>query len=228
VSERDQHRALLRLRWRMRLVLACFALVFVALTARAVHLQVVDEEFLTEQGEARHLRVEQIAAHRGTITDRNGEPLAVSTPVDSVWVNPRELTESGADVSALAHALEMDKADLLRRVTRSTNRSFLYLRRAMNPAAAEGVQVPGVYLQRASTVLLSGRRGRRTPARLHQRRRSGLEGLELAFDDWLTGTPGAKRVLRDRFAALSRTSKASSHRARGAHSCRASTCASSI
>jgi cell division protein FtsI (penicillin-binding protein 3) len=202
VSERDQHRALLRLRWRMRLVLACFALVFVALAARAVHLQVVDEEFLTEQGEARHLRVEQIAAHRGTITDRNGEPLAVSTPVDSVWVNPRELTESGADVSALAHALEMDKADLLRRVTRSTNRTFLYLRRAMNPAAAEGIQalhVPGVYLQREYRRYYPAGEVVGHLLGFTNVDDQGLEGLELAFDDWLTGTPGAKRVLRDRF-----------------------------
>jgi len=186
----------------MRLVLACFALVFVGLVARAVHLQVFDEEFLTGQGEARHLRVEQIAAHRGTITDRNGEPLAVSTPVDSVWANPRELAESGADLTALARALDLDKADLLRRVTRSTDRTFLYLRRHMSPAAAESVQtlhVPGVYLQREYRRYYPAGEVVGHLLGFTNVDDQGLEGLELAFDDWLTGTPGSKRVLRDRF-----------------------------
>jgi cell division protein FtsI (penicillin-binding protein 3) len=186
----------------MRLVLVCFALVFVGLVARAVHLQVFDEEFLTGQGEARHLRVEQIAAHRGTITDRNGEPLAVSTPVDSVWANPRELAESGADLSALSRALDLDKADLLRRVTRSTDRSFLYLRRHMSPAAAESVQalhVPGVYLQREYRRYYPAGEVVGHLLGFTNVDDQGLEGLELAFDDWLTGKPGSKRVLRDRF-----------------------------
>jgi cell division protein FtsI (penicillin-binding protein 3) len=185
----------------MRLVLACFALVFVALAARAVHLQVFDEAFLTEQGEARHLRVEQIAAHRGPITDRNGEPLAVSTPVDSVWTNPRELAESGADVTPLARALELDKGELLRRVTRSTDRSFLYLRRHMSPGAAARVQalhLPGVYLQREYRRYYPAGEVVGHLLGFTNVDDQGLEGLELAYDDWLTGKPGAKRVLRDR------------------------------
>jgi cell division protein FtsI (penicillin-binding protein 3) len=202
VNDRDLQRTLVKLRWRMRIVLVCFALVFIGLTARAVHLQVFDEAFLTEQGEARHLRVEQIAAHRGTITDRNGEPLAVSTPVDSVWANPRELAESGADVTALARALEMDKSDLLRRVTRSTNRNFLYLRRHMSPTAAESVQalhVPGVYLQREYRRYYPAGEVVGHLLGFTNVDDQGLEGLELAFDDWLTGKSGSKRVLRDRF-----------------------------
>jgi cell division protein FtsI (penicillin-binding protein 3) len=202
VTERDQRRAAARLRRRTRFVLACFALALTGLAARAVQLQVIEEEFLTEQGEARHLRVEQIAAHRGAITDRNGEPLAVSTPVDSVWVNPRELAESGADVGPLARALEIDKAELLRRVTRATNRSFMYLRRHMSPAAAARVRdlhVPGVYLMREYRRYyppgeIVGHLLGFTNVDDH-----GLEGLELAFDEWLTGKPGAKRVLRDRY-----------------------------
>src|SRR5262245_16262784 len=186
----------------MRLVLAVFMLAFVGLSARAVHLQVFDEAFLTEQGEARYLRVEQIAAHRGTITDRNGEPLAVSTPVDSVWTNPRELAESGADVSELARLLEQDKGDLLRRVTRNTDRSFLYLRRHMSPDAAERVQalhLPGVYLQREYRRYYPAGEVVGHLLGFTNVDDSGLEGLELAYDDWLAGKPGAKRVLRDRF-----------------------------
>src|SRR5262245_48163699 len=202
VTDRDQQKALMRLRRRMRLVLAAFALAFVGLAARAVHLQVFDEQFLTEQGEARHLRVEQIAAHRGTITDRNGEPLAVSTPVDSVWANPRELAESGADPTELAHVLELDKAEMLRKITRSTGRNFIYLRRHMSPAAAERVaalHVPGVYLQREYRRYYPAGEIVGHLLGFTDVDDRGLEGLELAFDDWLAGTPGAKRVLRDRF-----------------------------
>ena len=123
MNERDQQKARIRLRRRMRLVQVFFVFALIGLCARAVHRQVLDEQFLVEQGEARHLRVEQIAAHRGSITDRNGEPLGVSSPVDSVWVNPRELAESGADVNDLAKTLGVDAGELMRKVSRSTDRS---------------------------------------------------------------------------------------------------------
>ena len=73
---------------RASLVLVAFAFAAAALGARAVHLQVFNKDFLNQQADSRHLRTERISAHRGAITDRNGEPLAISTPVDSVWVNP--------------------------------------------------------------------------------------------------------------------------------------------
>jgi cell division protein FtsI (penicillin-binding protein 3) len=201
VNDRDQQRARARLRRRTRLVLGAFALAWIGLSARAVHLQVIDEEFLTGQGAARHLRVERIAAHRGSITDRNGEPLAVSSPVDSVWVNPRELAESGADAGALARALDLDEAELLRKVTRSTDRGFLYLRRHMSPAAAGRVQalnVRGAYLQREYRRFYPPGEIVGHLLGFTNVDDRGLEGLELAFDDWLAGKPGAKRVLRDR------------------------------
>ena len=76
---------------RLTLVSVCFTLVASSLVARAVHLQVLDKEFLRAQADTRHLRTEKITAHRGTISDRNGEPLAISTPVDSIWANPKSL-----------------------------------------------------------------------------------------------------------------------------------------
>jgi cell division protein FtsI (penicillin-binding protein 3) len=202
VNERDQQKARIRLRRRMRLVQVFFVFALIGLCARAVHLQVLDEQFLVEQGEARHLRVEQIAAHRGSITDRNGEPLGVSSPVDSVWVNPRELAESGADVNDLAKTLGVDAGELMRKVSRSTDRSFLYLRRHMNPAAAarvEALHVPGVYLQREYRRFYPPGEIVGHLLGFTNVDDRGLEGLELAFDDWLAGKPGAKRVLRDRF-----------------------------
>ena len=79
---------------RLSLVMVVFALVATSLVARAVHLQVLDKDFLNKQADTRHLRTEIISAHRGSITDRNGEPLAISTPVDSIWVNPREIVRA--------------------------------------------------------------------------------------------------------------------------------------
>ena len=78
---------------------------------RAVHLQVVDQAFLNNQADARHVRQATLAAHRGTITDRNGEPLAVSTPVDSVWVDPGELVSAPENIPVLADMLKVDRED---------------------------------------------------------------------------------------------------------------------
>ena len=83
-------------RWRAWLLMSLLAASAIGLVWRAVNLQLVDHGFLIKEGDARFSRVLDIAAHRGTITDRHGEPLAVSTPVDSIWVNPGELASSTA------------------------------------------------------------------------------------------------------------------------------------
>src|SRR5262245_60656224 len=80
-----------RARWRGVLLLVGFALGGCALEGRILYLQLVDKDFLAEQADDRHIRTVQIPAHRGSLTDRYGEPLAVSTPVDSIYANPKEL-----------------------------------------------------------------------------------------------------------------------------------------
>src|SRR5207237_9354780 len=118
---------------------------------RAVHLHLVDHAFLARDGDARFSRVLEIAAHRGTITDRYGEPLAVSTPVDSVWVNPRELALATDQIPRLAAALKLDRQELARRVTSNLEREFLYLARHRQPAEAQQIKargIPGVYTWR--------------------------------------------------------------------------------
>jgi cell division protein FtsI/penicillin-binding protein 2 len=80
-----------RARWRGVLLLVAFALGAAALEGRILYLQLVDKDFLTEQADDRHIRTVQIPTHRGSLTDRYGEPLAVSTPVDSIYANPKEL-----------------------------------------------------------------------------------------------------------------------------------------
>ena len=110
---------------RVSLVLVFFGLVAMSLIARAVHLQVLDTDFLNQQADTRHLRTEKISAHRGTITDRNGEPLAISTPVDSIWANPKELAPAVDRVPKLAAMLGLDADLLIRRITRSMDKEFL-------------------------------------------------------------------------------------------------------
>src|SRR5688572_33148818 len=104
-------------RWRANFVLGLLVCSALGLTWRAVELQLKDHKFLAGQGDARFSRVAEITATRGTITDRYGEPLAVSTPVDSVWVNPKELAVASDQLPRLAKALKRDKNELARRLT---------------------------------------------------------------------------------------------------------------
>ena len=124
-------------RWRAAFLMALLALAALGLVWRAVNLQLVDHGFLARQGDARFSRVLEIAAHRGTITDRYGEPLAVSTPVDSIWVNPGELALATDQIPRLAAALKLDRLELARRVSSILDREFLYVARHRQPAEAE-------------------------------------------------------------------------------------------
>ena len=186
---------------RVTLVLAFFGLVAATLVARAVHLQVLDKDFLNQQADTRHLRTERISAHRGTITDRNGEPLAISTPVDSIWVNPKEFASAVDDIPRLARALDVDSQTLMRRITRSMDKEFLYLRRHLNPEQAEQVlalNLPGINVQREYRRYYPASEVTGHLVGFTNIDDEGQEGLELAFNHWLAGESGAKRVLKDR------------------------------
>ena len=172
---------------------------------RAVDLQLMDHGFLASQGDARYSRVAAIAAHRGTVTDRYGEPVAVSTPVDSVWVNPKELALATDQLPRLAKALKLDKNDLARRVTSNLDREFLYLRRHMRPADAARIKalgVPGVYLVREYRRYYPSGEVVGHLLGFTSVDDTGQEGLELAFDHWLAGEDGAKRVIQDRYGRV--------------------------
>jgi cell division protein FtsI (penicillin-binding protein 3) len=186
---------------RAVVVLAFFVLVGSSLIARAVHLQVFNKEFLNQQADSRHLRTEKIIAHRGAITDRNGEPLAISTPVDSVWANPKELAAAVDSVPKLADALGLDSQLLMRRITRSMDKDFLYLRRHLSPETAERVialKLPGVNVQREYRRFYPAGEVTGHLVGFTSVDDDGQEGLELAFNHWLAGESGAKRVLKDR------------------------------
>lgn len=190
---------------RSRFVAGCLLLGGAMLIARAVHLQVFNTEFLTRQADVRHLRVAKISAHRGVITDRNGEPLAVSTPVDSVWVNPRQLSEAAGRITDLARGLEIDSERLTRRVTQNTGKEFMYLRRHMRPAdtaAIVGLDIPGVGVEREYRRYYPAGEVVGHLIGFTDIDDVGQEGLELAFDQWLAGEAGKKRVMRDRLGQV--------------------------
>jgi cell division protein FtsI (penicillin-binding protein 3) len=187
-------------RWRHWAVLVALAIGGFTLLARAVYLQVIDQDFLEKQGDARILRVARLSANRGMILDRNGEALAVSTPVDTVWADPRKLAQVPQEFPRLAKALDRDVQWLARRVTSSLDREFVYLVRHMRPQDAAKVKalgIPGVDTLREYRRYYPA--GEVTGHLLGFTNVDdvGQEGLELAFDQWLGGEPGAKRVMRD-------------------------------
>ena len=187
-------------RLRSTVVMGLMAVAAAGLLWRAIDLQLVDNEFLSNQGNERFMRVSEIAAHRGTVTDRYGEPLAVSTPVDTLWANPKELALATEQIPQLARALKRDKAELTRRITSSLDREFLYLVRHMQPAEAARIKalaIPGVYSRREYRRYYPSGEVAGHVMGFTDVDDGGQEGLELAFDHWLAGEDGAKRVIQD-------------------------------
>ncbi len=192
-------------RWRARLAFAMLACAAAGLTWRAVNLQLVDHSFLSSQGDARFSRVVSIVAHRGVIRDRYGEPLAVSTPVDSVWVNPKELVLATDQIPRLASALHLDAHELAERITSSLDREFLYVARHRAPADAQKVLdlgIPGVYLAREYQRYYPAGEVTGQVLGFTDVDDAGQEGIELAFEHWLAGEDGAKRVIQDRYGRV--------------------------
>jgi len=190
---------------RRRLVKVLLLAITCGLLWRAVDLQHTDKDFLIGQGDARHLRVAAIPAHRGKIVDRNGAPLAISTPVDSVWANPRELAAAPHRWPELARLLGLDSKQLERVAAQKNAREFVYLKRHLAPQLAGKVEqsgVPGVYLQREYRRYYPLGEVAAHVVGFTDVDDIGQEGMELAFDERLRGVGGAHRVLRDRLGRV--------------------------
>jgi cell division protein FtsI (penicillin-binding protein 3) len=192
-------------RRRMVVVVVVLSLASLGLVARAFDLQVVRKQFYQEQGDARFLREVPIAVSRGTIFDRNGEPLAVSTPMVSISAVPAQVLENEERIPDLARALGVNAAELKERLTQRADREFVYLRRQMSPEAAQAVlalEIPGVNSQREYRRYYPSGEVTSHVLGFTNIDDHGQEGLELAFDDWLSGKPGKKRVIRDRMGRI--------------------------
>lgn len=192
---------------RFFFVIGLLLILLLALFGRVAHLTIWTQKFLRDQGDARTLRIIDLHAHRGMITDRNGKPLAVSTPVTSVWMDPTQFQASTENINALAEVLTMKPAELAAKVERAQadKREFIYLKRQIPPAMAKDLDklvINGVYSQQEyrrfypegeATAHLLGF----TDIDDH-----GQEGLELAFDHWLRGVAGKKQVIKDRLGRV--------------------------
>ncbi|ATH79167.1 MULTISPECIES: peptidoglycan D,D-transpeptidase FtsI family protein [Halomonadaceae] len=192
---------------RFFFILLVVGLASAILIGRITLLQVIDRPFLQSQGDARTLRHEAIPAHRGMITDRNGEPLAISTPVVTLWANPQELPGDAIQRVMLAQALGMSLDDFDARVARFASREFMYLRRHMTPEAAQRVldlRTPGVYPQREYKRYYPAGEVVAQLLGVTNVDDVGQEGLELAYQPYLAGHPGQRRVIKDRRGRLVR------------------------
>lgn len=193
--------------WNQRFFLVLFGLagLFSILIWRLVDLTIFKRSFLLNQGNARVVRVIPIVTHRGMIVDRNGEPLAISTLVDSIWVDPSTFKPNSNQLKILAKRLgfSLDRLDNL--IKDHSDKEFIYLKRIVNPELADQVKalnIPGLFLEKryhryypdgAVTAHILG---------FTNVDDQGQEGLELAYNDWLQGTPGAQRVVRDRLGRV--------------------------
>jgi cell division protein FtsI (penicillin-binding protein 3) len=192
-------------RWRFYFVLLALLGLMISLVWHLASIQIMPNEsrgyeFLQRQGLVRTLRLETIPALRGVITDRNGEPLAISTPVVSLWAQPQELRLSIERLAELSDKLSIKPATLKKKLSRFKNKEFMYLRRHMTPADAEDVLalgVSGVYAQQEYRRFYPAGEVAAHLVGFTNIDDKGQEGLELAFNKWLTGEAGKKQVLKD-------------------------------
>jgi len=188
--------------WRGIVLMMGFVLMAIALEGRLLYLQTVDREFLSAQGDSRHFVNVKISAHRGPITDRHGEVLAVSTPVDSIGANPQKIRPAMNRLAELALALDIDEGSLTRKITSNLDRQFILLKRHLRPdLAARIVQlgIPGIETRREYHRYYPSGEVTSHVIGFTNIDDWGQEGLELAFNHYLEGEEGSKRVLKDRF-----------------------------
>ena len=192
---------------RLYLMIAFFVVVTVTLCARVIVLNVVDNDFLQDQGDARTIRIKRINAHRGMIQDRRGKPLAISSPVVSLWAKPKELLKADASIDELAQKLEVPTHEFRAKIERNKGKGFIYLRRHLPPAVADEIlalKTKGVYSEREYHRYYPGGEVTAHLVGFTDIDDRGQEGIELSFDEWLKGTPGKKKVLQNRYGDIVR------------------------
>ena len=189
-------------RWSILIV---FIAAMLTLSARVIELQIMNKDFLQDHGNARSIRTVDISAHRGDIYDRNGEPLAISTPVNSIWATPKKVIYSDSDLSELSRLLEIDKNELIETLKLRLGREFVYIKRHIDPVLTEKIMlldIPGIYAKREFKRYYPTGEVTSHIIGFTNVDDIGQEGLELAYNDWLVGKPGSKRVLKDRLGRI--------------------------
>ncbi len=186
--------------WRSRMLFVALLLGLCGLVVRAVYLQGIHNDFLQQKGDARYGRVVDINAHRGMITDRYGEPLAISTPVESIWVSPQDVDATSQQVKQLAQVLGMNVEEVKNRLF-DTSHDFVYLKRQLPPEQAEKVvklEMAGVSSRHEYRRYYPGADMTAHLLGFTDVDDNGQEGMELALQDKLGGKAGSERVIKDR------------------------------
>jgi cell division protein FtsI (penicillin-binding protein 3) len=190
---------------RLMFVVVCVVLAGVVLEARLAQLYFIEKDFLQDQGDARTIRMERINAHRGMIRDRLGKPMAVSSPVVSLWANPKEITRNEEKLRDLAGFLGVSYESFMEKIDRNQSRNFVYLRRHLPPAEARKVMalgVSGVFEEKEYHRFYPGGEVSAHVVGFTDIDDQGQEGLELSFDEWLSGEPGKKKVLKNLYGEI--------------------------
>lgn len=188
------------LAFRHYLVLFVLSLMLVGLIGRGLYLQLYEQDFLASQGDQRQIRTIETPAYRGAILDRNGTPLAISTPVDSVWVNPSEILANVSVLKPVAAELGINYRDTVASLKQRANREFFYLKRHLDPSWARQIseKTDGIYLQREYNRYYPAGEVVSHLIGFTDIDDRGQEGLELVYDEWLQANPGERRVIRNR------------------------------
>jgi len=190
--------------WRARFVLGALVAAFALLGARSMYLQAMRTDFLQEKGEARYARVLELPATRGRILDRNGEALAVSTPVKSILAIPADVELKGEARTKLAQLLGMPAGELERRLSEGA-RDFVYLKRQIDPERAQAIEalgIKGIHQQREYRRYYPGGEVTAHVVGFTGVDDAGQEGVELAHQATLGGQPGSRRVIKDRLGRI--------------------------
>ena len=188
--------------WRRLSVLLAFFCLIGVLAVRALDMQVLHSSFFEQQGQARQLRNVTIPANRGDIVDRNGEPLAISTPVKSIWLNPQEFSADADSLKQLGRLLSVNTSRLQKKISAYQDREFMYLKRHVSPETADKVMrlnITGIALQDEYRRYYPAGEVAAHVIGFADIDDNGQEGIELAFDEWLKGQAGRKQVIRDRY-----------------------------
>ncbi|WP_083429742.1 peptidoglycan D,D-transpeptidase FtsI family protein [Rickettsiella grylli] len=191
--------------WRLMIIVFILLLIALGLIARLVNLTIINRQFLQHQGNARTIRTVTIPAHRGIIFDRHGEPLAVSTPVVAIWVDPTYFKPTKQQRLNLSHWLQISPQNIHETVLHGRYKEFVYLKRGLNPQYAQHIKnlkIPGVFSQKEYHRYYPEGPVMAHIVGLTNVDDKGQEGLELAYNPWLTGQSGLKKVIKDRLGHI--------------------------
>jgi len=191
--------------YRINIVYSILIVVCCALIWRVLDLQFINNDFLKGQGNARVLRELEITAHRGMITDRNGYPLAISTPISSIWINPQKFAVDDKNLYQFARLLKLNSQYIKNKVKQKAKKEFVYIKRRINPELAQQIMamgIKGVHVQREYRRYYPEGEIFGHVLGFTDVDDNGQEGMELAYNDWLSGQSGGKRVVKDRLGQI--------------------------